>query len=453
MSKRFLKFLASTALALLLIANSAFAAKAYYYDWPTKNKSTWKITPLGASKVKLVAEFKHAKKHGTGTKYLPEANSGYTVGGGVVTENYYVFAVYKDEKSTNFVYFANRSDSKIVNVISGNWKTMGNLYYKWGSKHVRVESSDGKDSCFHETSFKSIDIKNCKTKRAENYGAEELTSRGRAQVDNYIYHAGWDSGDASFGQKWYSQRNSNAVFIHKQGTKALVRTLYIPKSVVNGEAKDVSLDGAGNAYIFFYQTGAVNSAAFYMVNKSSIKLADDKNNNSGSGSSSGNSGGSSNPGGSGGGGGSGSRSGSGSSGYSGGSSGSSSGGTSTGTDDSKVKLTPYQGRQCAVVLAIFCESVEANGEQTILELLAFIAGLFTMGFGTMATISLIWSGYMYLTARENENQIVKAKQRIRDLVLGIIIWILLVACVGLLLPDDSNTAINEVIQGIITHLR
>ena len=99
MSKRFLKFLASTALALLLIANSAFAAKAYYYDWPTKNKSTWKIASLGASKVKLVAEFKHAKKHGTGTKYLPEANSGYTVGGGVVTENYYVFAVYKDEKS------------------------------------------------------------------------------------------------------------------------------------------------------------------------------------------------------------------------------------------------------------------------------------------------------------------------------------------------------------------
>ncbi|MBR6168552.1 hypothetical protein IKQ74_01240 [Candidatus Saccharibacteria bacterium] len=462
--KRIIWHLAISSLICLLMTSPVIAA-ATHYNWPEKNKTTWKITTLGSSKVKLAARFENAEKYGVGTKNIPETSTGYRIRGGAVTESYYAFALYKNDQSASSIYLANRSSGKVTNIVSKKLQKTNNVYYTWGAKHLRIESNDNKDGCYDLEAFKTIDTSKCKTKRADVYGAKGLTNEGQAQANGYVYNAGWDSGDGNYGQKWYHERNSNAVFIYKQGSKELVKTLYIPKSVVDGELKDISIDGNGDLYLFFDQTSTNKGASFYKVSKKDVGTTKDQTSTGGGSSSGGSSsggggsggGGSSSGGGGSGGGGSssgGSSSGGSSSTSGGGSSGGSSSGGGSGSsdsgDDSKVQLTPQREQQCAVILAVFCSDVEADGEKAILNLLAFAAGLFTMGFGMLATIGLIHSGYLYMTARENENQIIAAKQRIRDIVLGLFLWILVVACIGLLLPG-TNAMVNEVIQGVIMH--
>lgn len=409
--KRILRALLSSLLISLLLANSTFAG-AYYYNWPEKNKSEWNITTLGRNSVTLAAQFRSSDNYGVGTTNMPNSDVDYYVQGGVVTEKHYVFAVFKGDRSTNYVYFANRSNGKIVKTISGNWGHMNALFYDWGTKHVRVESDDGRDGCFHDETFESISTNSCKSKRASIYGVKGLTNQGQAEADGYVYNAGWDSGNSDFGQKWYHQRDCNALFIYKKGSeKKLVKTLYIPKSVVDGELEDVSIDGNGDVYVFFNLTHhGLDGAGFYKIKKSAVGTTKVKD----------------------------------------GSSANDEGGGDGKKKDPQIQIAPIEEFKCATILAVFCDTAKADGERAILDILGFIAGVFTIGVGMLATIGLISAGFMYLSARENESQVTKAKQRIREIVLGLLLWILIVACMGLLLPGDNEKA-YEVIQGAITH--
>ena len=387
-------------LACITIAESAFAG-AYHYNWPQEKKDEWKIATLSSSQVQLAAQWRSSNSYGEGTKNIPDGNVNYYVQGGVVTEKHYVFAVFKGDNSQNFVYFADRSTGKIVKTIKGNWGHMNTFYYTWGTKHVRVESDDGNDGCFNDDTFASISTKDCKTKRSPHYGSRGLTAQGDAHADGYVYNTGWDSGNSDFGQKWYHERDCNALFIYKEGSKELVKTLYIPKSVANGEIEDVSVDGNGDIYLFYNLTHTNNGAGFYRVSKEAVGTTKDHG---------------------------------------------SSGGNKQSTqkkkrylkDEEPINLDPFAESSCATILSAFCDEAKTDGEQTIIKLLAIAATTMTIGIGVLCTIGLIRCGFTIMTAGDNASKIIAAKNRFVDILIGLFLWVLLTALIGLLLPTASS---------------
>lgn len=111
---------------------------------------------------------------------------------------------------------------------------------------------------------------------------------------------------------------------------------------------------------------------------------------------------------------------------------------STSTDDeSGVQIKPSRDRQCATILKSWCEGAESNGEGTIKDIIIFVISIFSIGVGTIATIGLIYCGYLILTARDNEQQVTKAKNRFFEIVIGIVIWAIGAGAVLLFIPDEE----------------
>lgn len=65
---------------------------------------------------------------------------------------------------------------------------------------------------------------------------------------------------------------------------------------------------------------------------------------------------------------------------------------------------------------------EGDGSAGISGILNLVLNIMTMGVGILATVGLIISGIQWLTARDNENQVIKAKSRIFNIVIGIALW-------------------------------
>lgn len=119
----------------------------------------------------------------------------------------------------------------------------------------------------------------------------------------------------------------------------------------------------------------------------------------------------------------------------------------SGTSDKsepKIRINPARRAQCATILLFWCDSAEINGEGTIRVIISFIASIMTAGIAVMATIGIIYSGFIVMTASGNVAQVTKAKQRILEIVVGILIWILVVAILDLLLPA-SEADVNQVL--------
>ncbi|MFV0485171.1 MAG: D-alanyl-D-alanine carboxypeptidase family protein [Candidatus Saccharimonadales bacterium] len=107
---------------------------------------------------------------------------------------------------------------------------------------------------------------------------------------------------------------------------------------------------------------------------------------------------------------------------------------------------PENAAACASILPdSWCES---NGVWEILNLVLNIA---TLGIGILATIGIVITGIMWLTARDNEQQVVKSKNRMFNIVIGIMVWGLLWLFLSWLIPggvtneglDDFKTAESE----------
>ncbi|MCL1840085.1 M15 family metallopeptidase [Candidatus Saccharibacteria bacterium] len=70
----------------------------------------------------------------------------------------------------------------------------------------------------------------------------------------------------------------------------------------------------------------------------------------------------------------------------------------------------------------------------IAEILGLILDIMTMGIGVLATVGLVISGIQWLTSRDNESQVIKAKSRIFNIVIGILTWALIWLLLSWLLP-------------------
>ena len=99
----------------------------------------------------------------------------------------------------------------------------------------------------------------------------------------------------------------------------------------------------------------------------------------------------------------------------------------TNPDGSITSFTNEQGE------SIRCAEVGDAGNG-ILHILAIVLNVLTFGIGILATLGIAISGLQYLTARDNDGQMAKAKMRIFEIVIGLIVYALLWTLLQFFIP-------------------
>lgn len=91
----------------------------------------------------------------------------------------------------------------------------------------------------------------------------------------------------------------------------------------------------------------------------------------------------------------------------------------------------------------WCDDSSGNG---VFEILNLVLNIMTAGIGILATIGLIVVGIQWMTAKDKEDQIVKAKSRLTNIVLGIVVWGVLWLFLSWLIPGGViNTNLGAVL--------
>lgn len=70
----------------------------------------------------------------------------------------------------------------------------------------------------------------------------------------------------------------------------------------------------------------------------------------------------------------------------------------------------------------------------IFNILGIALTIATYGVGAAAVVGVVITGYQYMTARDNAGQVVKAKNRLLQVVIGLAIWVLFWGVLQFLLP-------------------
>ena len=78
----------------------------------------------------------------------------------------------------------------------------------------------------------------------------------------------------------------------------------------------------------------------------------------------------------------------------------------------------------------------------ISKLLNLIITIMTGAVVTAGTVGIIICAFLWLTARDNEQQLAMAKRRMRDVIIGIIAWVMIAALANLFIPKTSSEVNN-----------
>ena len=112
-------------------------------------------------------------------------------------------------------------------------------------------------------------------------------------------------------------------------------------------------------------------------------------------------------------------------------------GPSTPHPDPKQAPTPdYDGSVESTFFGNFTD--EGNGCGTFM-ILNFILEILAWGIGIAALVGILISGILYMTARDNPEQVIKAKNRIVQIVIGFALYATLWAALNWLLPGGQFT--------------
>ena len=96
-----------------------------------------------------------------------------------------------------------------------------------------------------------------------------------------------------------------------------------------------------------------------------------------------------------------------------------------------------ENRACTTLLPQeWCNETDGKGIMNIIKL---VIGIMTMGITALSSIGIIWSAVLIITARDNEAQVVAAKNRIFNIIVGLVAWGLLAVFVNLLLPGSDSS--------------
>lgn len=74
------------------------------------------------------------------------------------------------------------------------------------------------------------------------------------------------------------------------------------------------------------------------------------------------------------------------------------------------------------------------GDWGIEDILNLVLNIIVYGLGVAAVLGVIIAGVMYMTARDNEAQVARAKTRLYEVVIGLIAWALMYAVLRWLIP-------------------
>ena len=82
----------------------------------------------------------------------------------------------------------------------------------------------------------------------------------------------------------------------------------------------------------------------------------------------------------------------------------------------------------------FFGCVSGEGGDGIYLILNVVLTVMTFGVGILGTVGIVIAGIQYMTARDNEQQVQKAKMRIFQIVIGMAIWAFLYVILRFLMP-------------------
>lgn len=109
-----------------------------------------------------------------------------------------------------------------------------------------------------------------------------------------------------------------------------------------------------------------------------------------------------------------------------------------GTDPIERDTGTVNSKCTSILPPSWCEGNDGGG---VIEILNLVLNIMTMGMGILATIGLIIAGIQWLTARDKEDQVVKAKSRIFNIVIGVIVWGIMWLVLSWLLPGGLDLSL------------
>ena len=95
-----------------------------------------------------------------------------------------------------------------------------------------------------------------------------------------------------------------------------------------------------------------------------------------------------------------------------------------------------EGKSCAGAQTsiIECDDSEKNEGGGIFVVVNIVLNVLTFGVGIAGTLGIVITGVMYLTARDNEAQMAKAKSRLINIIIGLAAYAVMWAFLQWLLP-------------------
>lgn len=83
-----------------------------------------------------------------------------------------------------------------------------------------------------------------------------------------------------------------------------------------------------------------------------------------------------------------------------------------------------------------------SGENGIMDLLKLVVQILFYGLGAAAVVGVVVAGILYLTARDNEQQVAKAKTRLVEIVIGLVAWALMYTVLYFLIPGFDSSKLS-----------
>lgn len=335
------------------------------------------------------------------TKVKTFSVSGYSQGA-TLTSDYYIYTEWSGS-SFRFVRCnrSNGGDCERSNYFS---KKPSSMYYKWGSEYAQAIVSVSGEMVGH------VCIKISNMKEAPGKCGGMLNSDGLNNGDSNTrnHRQGWTKyGSHYFRGYGINNGETNYIWVFNSAKK-LIKKWPIPLSSGGNEIEDVMVDGNnGQVWFTWGHNGAIS---YYKVKKSVFNR------------------------------------------YTGGGGSSSSApvpestyslgdpndpGVAYGPEAKKVK-PDYDGTIDTTMFGSFREddTGDDKGCGTYL-VLNFIIDILTWGVGIAAILGIGISGVTYLTAKGNEQQLVKSKRRMFEIVLGLVAYATLYAGLNFLLPGGK----------------
>ena len=105
-----------------------------------------------------------------------------------------------------------------------------------------------------------------------------------------------------------------------------------------------------------------------------------------------------------------------------------------------VVSTPVMA-DCVQTNLFDCVTIDDEGSG-ITELLKLIVKILLYGIGVAAVVGVVIAGILYLTARDNEAQVAKAKTRLIEVAIGLVAWAMLFTLLQWLIPGFTGNDIQ-----------